>query len=53
MAQMKLADLPNAQTVFVHDDPEGLSTAVAQRVAELAARAIAARGVFHLALAGG
>lgn len=53
MAQMKLADLPNAQTVFVYDDPEGLSTAVAQRVAELAAQAIAARGVFHLALAGG
>jgi len=50
---MKLADLPNAQAVFVHDDPEGLSAAVAQRVAELAAQAIAARGVFHLALAGG
>ena len=53
MTQMKLADLPNAQAVFVHDDPEGLSAAVAQRVAELAAQAIAARGVFHLALAGG
>ena len=53
MTQMKLADLPNAQAVFVHDDPEGLSAAVAQRVAELAAQAIAARGVFHVALAGG
>lgn len=50
---MNIADLPNAQAVVVHDDPEGLSTAVAQRVAELAAQAIAARGIFHLALAGG
>lgn len=50
---MNSADLPNAQAVVVHDDPEGLSAAVAQRVAELAAQAIAARGVFHLALAGG
>ena len=50
---MNIANLPNAQAVFVHDDPEGLSAAVAQRVAELAAQAIAARGVFHVALAGG
>ena len=50
---MNIADLPNAQAVFVHDDPEGLSASVAQRIAELAAQAIAARGVFHLALAGG
>lgn len=50
---MKITDLPNAQAVFVHEDPEGLGTAVAQRVAELAAQAIAARGVFHIALAGG
>jgi 6-phosphogluconolactonase len=43
----------NAQAVFVHEDTEGLSAAAAQRVAELAAQAIAARGVFHIALAGG
>jgi len=46
-------NLPNAQNVFVHDDIEALSAAVAQRIAELAARAITARGVFHLVLAGG
>lgn len=50
---MKSADLPNAQAVFIHDNLEAMSTAVAQRIAELAARGIAARGVFHLALAGG
>lgn len=50
---MNIADLPNAQAVFVHEDPEGLGTAVARRVAELAAQAIAARGMFHVALAGG
>lgn len=50
---MKLADLPNAQAVFVHDDLDGLSASVAQRIAELAAQAIAVRGVFHVALAGG
>jgi len=51
--KMNSADLPNAQAVFVHDDPEILSAAVALRIAELAAEAIEARGVFHLALAGG
>jgi 6-phosphogluconolactonase len=45
--------LPYAQDMFVHDDIEGLSAAVAQRVVELAAQAIAMRGVFRLALAGG
>ena len=50
---MNIAELPNAQAVFVHDTPEELSAAVAQRVAELAEQAIAARGVFHVALAGG
>lgn len=50
---MNTANLPNAQAVFVHDAPDGLSAAVAQRIAELAAQAIAARGVFHVALAGG
>lgn len=50
---MNITDLPNAQAVVVHDDPDELSAAVAQRVAELAAQAIAARGVFHIALAGG
>lgn len=53
MTQMNITDLPNAQAVFVHEDPEGLGVAVAQRVAELAAQAIAARGVFYIALAGG
>jgi len=46
-------NLPNAQNVFVHEDIETLSAAVAQRIAELAAQAITARGVFHLVLAGG
>ena len=50
---MKIADLPNAQAVFVHDDLDGLSASVAQRIADLAAQAIAARGVFHIALTGG
>ncbi len=50
---MNITSLPNAQAVFVHDDLEYLSAAVAQRIAELAAQAIAARGVFHVALAGG
>ncbi|TAN79899.1 MAG: 6-phosphogluconolactonase, partial [Gallionella sp.] len=50
---MNIADLPNAQAVVVHDDPDKLSTAVALRIAELAALAIAARGVFRIALAGG
>jgi 6-phosphogluconolactonase len=38
---------------LVHDDLDELSTAVAQRIAELSAQAIGARGVFHVALAGG
>lgn len=50
---MNIADLPNARVVTVHDDLDQLSTAVAFRIAELAARAIAERGVFHMALAGG
>jgi 6-phosphogluconolactonase len=50
---MNIAGLPNAQAVFVHDDLEMLGAAVAQRIAELAAQAIAARGAFHLVLAGG
>ncbi|MDP1594745.1 MAG: 6-phosphogluconolactonase [Gallionella sp.] len=52
-SELNSADLPNAQAVFIHDDTEVLSTAVARRIAALAAEAIAARGVFHLALAGG
>ncbi|MDO9052949.1 MAG: 6-phosphogluconolactonase [Gallionella sp.] len=51
--KLNSTDLPNAQAVFIHDDAEVLSTAVARRIAALAAEAIAARGVFHLALAGG
>ena len=50
---MNIAGLPNAQAIVVHDNPDELSAAVAQRVADLAAQAIAARGVFHVALAGG
>ena len=50
---MNIAELPNAQAVLVHDDLDGMSVSVAQRIAELAAQAIAARGVFHLVLAGG
>lgn len=46
-------NLPHARSLHVHDDIESLSQAVAQRVAELAGQAIAARGVFHVALAGG
>lgn len=50
---MNIDNLPNARAVFIHDDLDELSLAVAQRIAEAARRAIAARGVFHLALAGG
>ncbi len=50
---MNIADLPNAQAVCIHIDLDDLSLAVAQRIAELAAQAIAVRGVFHVALAGG
>ena len=50
---MNIAELPNAQAVFVHVDQDAMSASVAQRIAELAAQAIAARGVFHVALAGG
>lgn len=45
--------LPNAQRVIVHDNLDGLSVAVAQRIAEIAQAAIAARGEFRIALAGG
>ena len=50
---MNIPDLPHAQAVVVHDDMEELGMAVAQRVAELATQAIAARGAFLVALAGG
>lgn len=50
---MNIADLPNAQAVFVHDDLDKLSAAVAHRIAASATQAIAARGTFHLVLAGG
>ncbi|HLP97028.1 MAG TPA: 6-phosphogluconolactonase [Sideroxyarcus sp.] len=45
--------LPNAAALFVHNDADKLAAAVAQRIAGLSAQAIAARGVFRLALAGG
>lgn len=38
---------------LVFDDIDSLSSAAARRIAELAAEAIAARGVFRIALAGG
>ncbi len=41
------------RTQLVYDDLESLSSAAAQRIAELAAESIAARGIFRLALAGG
>lgn len=50
---MSIENLLHAQRIVVHDDLEQLSAAVAQRIAELAAQAIAARGVFRVALAGG
>jgi len=43
----------NANAVFIHDNLDDLSLAVTQRIAAAAAQAIAARGVFHLVLAGG
>lgn len=50
---MNIDNLPNAKAVFIHDDLDDLSLAVARRIAESAEQAIAARGVFHVALAGG
>lgn len=50
---MKITNLPKAKAVFIHDDLDDLSLAVARRIAESAAQAIAVRGVFHIALAGG
>jgi 6-phosphogluconolactonase len=45
--------LPNALSVIAHDSLDGLNEAVAQRIAVEAQGAIAARGAFHIALAGG
>jgi len=50
---MNIDRLPNAQAVFIHENLDDLSLAAANRIAELAEQAIAARGVFHLVLAGG
>ncbi|HEX5337240.1 MAG TPA: 6-phosphogluconolactonase [Gallionella sp.] len=50
---MNIVNFPNAQAVFVHDDTASQGVAVAQRIAALAAEAIAARGVCRIALAGG
>ncbi|MBI5438245.1 MAG: 6-phosphogluconolactonase [Nitrosomonadales bacterium] len=50
---MNTYNLPNAQAILIHDNLDDLSLAVAQRIAAAAAQAIAARGVFHLVLAGG
>lgn len=46
-------NIPDAQAVLLHNDLDSLSTAVAQRIVELATQAIAVRGSFHMALAGG
>ena len=46
-------DLPNAASLFIHDDLASMSTSVSQRIAVLADQSIAARGVFNLVLAGG
>lgn len=45
--------LPNARAVVVHDNLDALSATAALRIAEIAAQAIARRGVFRIALAGG
>lgn len=50
---MNIAVLANTGSVHVHEDAVQTGTAVARRVAELAAQAIAARGAFRLVLAGG
>lgn len=50
---MNISALPCARSMTVHDNVEKLGMAVAGRIAELAAQAIAARGVFHVVLAGG
>ncbi|HZW87244.1 MAG TPA: 6-phosphogluconolactonase [Gallionella sp.] len=50
---MNINNLPHAQLVLVYEDLDQLSSAVARRIAEAAQLAIAARGVFRLALAGG
>lgn len=41
------------EQLVLHETPADLAIGVAQRVADLAAQAIATRGEFHLALAGG
>ncbi len=50
---MNIQNLPNARAVYVHADADALAAAVAERIATLAKIAIAKRGIFHLALAGG
>ena len=50
---MNIHNLPNARAVHVHADADALAAAVAERIATHAKQAIAQRGVFHLALAGG
>lgn len=45
--------IPDALGVIVHDDIEGLSMAVARRIAVTSLRAIRERGIFSIALAGG
>jgi len=48
-----LRDALDAKEFVVHRDAEMLAAAVAQRIVVLAAQAIAARGAFRIALAGG
>jgi 6-phosphogluconolactonase len=50
---MTLARLPGTKALIVHENLDQLSAAVARRIASLATEALAARGVFRIALAGG
>jgi 6-phosphogluconolactonase len=50
---MNIRRLPHAKAVFVHASLDELGSEVALRVTGLAARAIAAHGIFRVALAGG
>lgn len=50
---MNIRRLPHAKAVFVHASLDELGLEVALRIAGLATRAIARRGVFRIALAGG
>lgn len=44
---MNVTGLPNAHLFFVHDEPDGMSAAVTNRIADLETRASTARRVFQ------